>query len=408
MLVSFEFSNFRSVKDNCLVDFRKLKMSQHKESLINDEYLPVTVFYGPNGGGKSTIIYAIDYLINLVVFPMFQSQGKIFTKKAFKPFLLDRQSSKKPTEFCLTFCLNEKYDVEYRYYIKIKENDILEETLYFKELENDAKMLFERKNGKIELGLSDNAMGLTPKLSSTIPFISMCAVYFPKSTIGKIGAWFQNVLVVDYGNPGYELIFPNIFASIVKEEATKKLVESFMKELKLVDGFDVETINSNGAQMNVIKTMHNVSNGAYALAYEDESMGTKKMMQLAPSIALALSLGNVLVVDELDAKLHPKLIEYIISLFTNKDINKKGAQLIFTSHDMYTLNSRVFRRDEIYFSCKDEKESTIIYSLADIRSDDHRMNRVDASYSKKYLEGKYGSDPYYNLMSKWEDVFDEN
>lgn len=405
MIVSFEFNNFRSVKDNCFIDFRKARMSQHKESLINGEYLPVTVFYGPNGGGKSTIISAIDYLVNLVIFPIHQSRGTMFIKKTFKPYLLDKSSYKKPTEFCLTFCLNEQYDFEYRYYVKIKDDNILEETLYSKNKNDDAISLFERNGDIIKLGASIKDMGNTPKLGSRVPFLSMSAVYFPNSIIGKIGNWFQNILVVDYGNPGYEIIFPSVFATITADKNTKQMVEKFLRELHLIDGFEIDKQNTNGQPQEVIKTFHTINNNSFPLIYEDESMGTKKMMQLAPSIALALFLGNVLVVDELDAKLHPKLLEYIITLFKNKEVNKKGAQLIFTSHDMYTLNSKIFRRDEIYFACKNENESTVVYSLADIKNEDNRMNRVDASYSKKYLEGKYGSDPYYNLLSKWKDLF---
>ena len=112
-------------------------------------------------------------------------------------------------------------------------------------------------------------------------------------------------------------------------------------------------------------------------------------------------------IDELDAKLHPKLLEYIISLFTNPNVNKNGAQLVFTSHDMYTLNSNVFRRDEIWFACKDKKEATILYSLSDIKDSNNRTARNDTSFSKQYLSGRYGADPYYNKFITWEDISGE-
>jgi S-adenosylmethionine:tRNA ribosyltransferase-isomerase len=78
----------------------------------------------------------------------------------------------------------------------------------------------------------------------------------------------------------------------------------------------------------------------------------------------------LVIIDELDAKLHPKLLRYIISLFTNKDINKNGAQLIFTSHDMSTMKNDVFRRDEIWFAALDNEHSSELYSLYEIRKED--------------------------------------
>lgn len=77
----------------------------------------------------------------------------------------------------------------------------------------------------------------------------------------------------------------------------------------------------------------------YELPFSDESDGTRKLIAALPVILLALREGRLVIIDELDAKLHPKLLKYVISLFKNKDINKYGAQLLFTSHDMYTLKT---------------------------------------------------------------------
>jgi len=132
-------------------------------------------------------------------------------------------------------------------------------------------------------------------------------------------------------------------------------------------------------------------------------MGTQKIFNLLPCLISCLKNGTLLLVDELDAKLHPKMLERIIGLFTNKENNPNGAQLIFTSHDIATMNSDVFRRDEIWFAAKNEAESTDLYSLADIRDQDGELIRRDAVFSKQYLEGRYGADPYFKAMKRWED-----
>ena len=115
-------------------------------------------------------------------------------------------------------------------------------------------------------------------------------------------------------------------------------------------------------------------------------------------ILLALREGRMVIIDELDAKLHPKLLRYVISLFKNKEINKYGAQLLFTSHDMCTLKNTIFRRDEIWFAAENAPHESEIYSLHEIRGEDNDRIKNTAAYDKQYLEGRYGADPYLSNM----------
>ena len=126
--------------------------------------------------------------------------------------------------------------------------------------------------------------------------------------------------------------------------------------------------------------------------------GTKKLIAALPVILLALREGRMVIIDELDAKLHPKLLKYVISLFKNKELNKYGAQLLFTSHDMYTLRNTVFRRDEIWFAAENHAHESEIYSLHEIRGEDNDRIKNTAAYDKQYLEGRYGADPYLSNM----------
>ena len=96
-----------------------------------------------------------------------------------------------------------------------------------------------------------------------------------------------------------------------------------------------------------------------------------------------------------------KLLRYIIRLFTSHVTNPRGAQLIFTLHDVLTLNSAVFRRDEIWFAAKSEEGSSRLYSLADIADVDGQRVRTHNAYDKQYLEGRYGADPYLSNMLGW-------
>ena len=125
-----------------------------------------------------------------------------------------------------------------------------------------------------------------------------------------------------------------------------------------------------------------------------ESEGTKKLIQLSGPLFDTLENGKILVVDELDAKMHPLISYYIINLFNNPKTNPRNAQLIFTTHDTNLLSTNLFRRDQIWFTEKDSTERTDLYNMMDIELPDGSKPRNDANYEKNYIAGRYGAIPY--------------
>lgn len=111
-----------------------------------------------------------------------------------------------------------------------------------------------------------------------------------------------------------------------------------------------------------------------------------------------------MVADELDAKLHPKLLKCIIGLFTNRNTNKWGAQLLLTSHDITSMTAEVFRRDEIWFCAKNPENASMLYALTTFRKKNGTRPRNDEIYGKQYMEGRYGADPYIRQILDWEDT----
>ncbi|MCI6995786.1 MAG: AAA family ATPase [Eubacterium sp.] len=109
----------------------------------------------------------------------------------------------------------------------------------------------------------------------------------------------------------------------------------------------------------------------------------------------------MLVIDELDAKIHPVLLRHIIMMFNDMNINRHKAQLIFTSHDLSTMNSEVFRRDGIWFVAKGNAQNSKLYSLVEFKNEKGESVRKDAKFDKQYLEGKYGADPYLRRIIDW-------
>ena len=119
-----------------------------------------------------------------------------------------------------------------------------------------------------------------------------------------------------------------------------------------------------------------------------ESNGTNKIISLSGPLFDTLLHGNVLFVDELDAKLHPMLTRAIVRLFMDKETNPKGAQLVFTTHDTHLLDKDYLRRDQVWFTEKDATEASDLYSLLEFKE------RNDRNFAKNYIEGRYGAIPF--------------
>lgn len=187
--------------------------------------------------------------------------------------------------------------------------------------------------------------------------------------------------------------------AVANSEEVKHLVLEMIQEMDL-DIVDFRVEEKENDRIDVF-TIHKVGEYETELNLSEESSGTKKLFGLLPFIAASLLDGTTLVIDELDAKLHPVLLRHIIMLFNDMTINRKGAQLIFTSHDLSTMNNDVFRRDEIWFVAKGNSQNSKLYSLVEFKNDKGESVRKDAKFDKQYLEGKYGADPYLRKIIDW-------
>lgn len=400
MICQFGFKNFKSYKDETVFDFQATTLTEYEDSLIRTEkatpLLPISVIYGPNGGGKTSLLQALSCLINLVVEPIHllgkNRKSMIFQHRvANEPFRFDETSSKLPTEFNIYFRIKNN---EYRYYISILNDQVVSEYLYRKAIGGKKPAtIFEREDDKIELGSSLSKSSINTQANSKMPYLSFLAINYSIPVISEVQEWFESCIIRNYANPVAEkkiLLsdderFKNSFITAINDMGIDISDYSFDKEEN--DFLLKRTINSQ----------------VYSLSFIKESEGTKKIFATLPIIMYALIEGSFIIVDELDSKLHPKLLRYIVNLFTNNKINKHGAQLLFTCHDMSILKNDVFRRDEIWFAALDKNHSSEIYSLYDIRKEDGKRINNTAAYDRQYLEGRYGADPYLKTMLAWED-----
>ena len=400
MLCQFGFKNFKSYKNETIFDFQAGELSEFKESLIKDDkatpLLPVSVVYGPNGGGKTTLLQALSCLITMVVFPIHELKKNrmnliVQQRVNCEPFLYDEKSKNEPTEFNLYFRKNNN---EYRYYVAIKNDIVVSESLFRRGIgAKKTAVIFTREENNIDLGASIGKSGINTDVNPKMLFLSFLAINYNISVIVEVQEWFESCVIRNYANP-----ITDLKIMINENESFKKPFLNLLNEM----GIDVCDYRYDSEKEDFLLT-RKVNNVDYSLSLSKESAGTRKLFGSLPILMIALQTGRLAIIDELDAKLHPKLLRYIISLCTDPKINKFGAQLLFTSHDMSTMSNEVFRRDEIWFAALDDEHSSELYSLYEIRKEDGKRVNATASYNKQYLEGRYGADPYFKKMLDWGD-----
>lgn len=414
MLHQFSFKNFKSFKEETTLDLLASSIKEHPHDVVTDimeeKVLKVAAIYGANASGKSNVIEAFATMRNLILYSF--RQNVFSTKSAIEPHWFEDKNV--PTEFTVIF--STESDI-YQYGFSILEGVVLEEYLYQRDpkIKKEAYVELFSRNGT---GLSgallhnpgtQNILELIEEDTLLISVISKLKI----SVAQTVFEWFKEVRIIDYGNPQKELrlshfnqdyVVGNPLLHLLENESEKKKLERFIKAIdvgidKLGVVQDALTDDSlNERSLNDLKrivTYHKNPKTGELLStpLESESSGTLKMLTLYVDLKTVLDSGGTIFVDELDAKLHPLLIRYIIIMFHDEKTNPNHAQLIFSTQEIFTLDKDNFRRDEIWFADKNDEGVSELYSLADYVDDEDKKVRNDASYGKDYILGRYKSIP---------------
>lgn len=405
MLCQFTIKNYKSIREENTFDMQAASIVEHSETLIRDadgqEFLPVSAIYGPNGGGKSNVLEALQVLVAKVLRPIFASNNKVkayvLPRATVSPYMFSEDDRNMPTEFEVFFRTKA---AEYRYVLHVLNEVVVYESLDRIKMDTGRKSaLFVRNLKEIKLKGVFAKLKISDGMSDTLPLLSYLGImYLNNEVVKDVLNWFGvEIRFLNYGDPLEELV------TVVDQYGkSKDLIIDMIKEMDIdIVDFHIEEKEENRID---VFTTHVVEGYAHDLLLDEESSGTQKLFGLLPFIASSLVNGTTLVVDELDAKIHPALLRHIIEMYTNPEVNLHGAQLIFTSHDLSTMNSEVFRRDEIWFVAKGNQQNSNLYSLVEFKTGNGEIVRRDAKYDKQYLEGKYGADPYLQRFVKWGEI----
>lgn len=404
MLIQFNFKNFKSFRDDTSLDMTATSITEHPYNLINsgdEKYIKTAAIYGANASGKSSVIQAFQFMRNWVSDSFKKSAENEYIP--IKRFAFDNEALKEPAEFEVFF----KYrNNEYQYGFSLDNKSIVEEWLYLKKENSKDKYitLFERTkegidcNSKLLKG-AENFISMIEGKTLFLSIISNAKIPYAKD----VYSWFILSWIMDYGNIIFELAIADLNKEKFNEISYRSKLINFLNaiDINIKDIVIEKTENENDKPK--VYTMHSIKgkDTFYKMPIVEESSGTQKMVTLFYNLNWSLELGTPLFIDELDAKLHPLLLRYILTMFHDENINKNGAQLIYVTHDNYTLTNDIFRRDQIWFVEKDSDSVSHLYSLAEYKSEDDKKVRKDASYNKDYLLGKYGSVPILRGYDMW-------
>jgi len=425
MLIEFSVENFRSIKEKVTLSMVASSDKSLENNLIEsdvlkkDKLLRSAVLYGANASGKSNVIMALGFLRNLVMNSHKHQKGD---KINCTPFKLDEEYVSNPSKFEVVFIKN---DIKYIYGLSVTGEKVVDEYLYYYPGSRRAA-IFQRSS--------------TDKYKFTVDkkqqeFISQRTLdnvlYLSKSTqenydkTSEVFEWFKDDLGVmgPTDHPALRDFTARLLDSQFKPIILKALseadlgindVSASIEKIKLDDKFDdlppdapqelkdvfqaIKKLDDSVGRKEIekveIKMLHKVLGKegkelSIPFNFNEESEGTQRLFSIIGSWIEALVNGSILVVDELDTKLHHKLNVFLIKLFHDPTQNINNAQLIFTTHNTNLLDLDLFRRDQIWFTEKNQDSgSTELYSLVEFSP------RKDENIQKGYIWGRYGAIPF--------------
>lgn len=394
MLIEFSVGNYLSFKETVTFSLVASKVVSYYEELdennvfnFDDELKLVksAAVYGANASGKSNLIKAMGFMTRFILTSFKETQvGDEIDVKEFK---LNTQTVDKPSFFEIVFILDQTI---YRYGFEVNKERVISEWLFHVPKVKEIN-LFQRNFDQIEVKKQFEKQGkeIFERTRPNALFLSVVAQFN-----GKIAT-------------NISLLFTkkiNVLSGLHEHLYHKYTMAQFQKDpdpiIQLIKQLDLD-IYDIILEFNRIKIIHKKYNDQGEIVSlekfdlnEDESEGTKKLFAFAGPILETLTNGKVLVIDELDAKLHPLITQTLINLFNSKTTNPKNAQLIFTTHDTNLLNNKIFRLDQIWFTEKNNQGASDLYSLIEYKVSS------DASLESDYIKGKYGAIPFIGNLEQ--------
>lgn len=406
MVLEIRLSNFYSIKDEVCLDFRAANIKSANARALKDnvfsyektDVLKSVVMYGANASGKSNVIKAIRFCHALVFESHAHNENTVFN---FRPFKFDGFSNK-PSKYFICFISN---GIEFEYSYSLTRNEIVEESLYYypkgriKEIFTRDERKGKEKSEIYTFGdVIKRPMDVAENTSKKTLFISR-ASQLDREIPKEIFNYFHKTFILQYLGFGMSTI------ERLSSENKRQLIEALkIADSDIVD-VKIKSLKQPGKNFNAnldtltltveevvqeklqITAFHKRDPNKGFDFMREESQGTIKLFFIMLTILDVVKHNKVLLIDEIEESLHPKIIEFIFNFFRAS----KGAQLLCTTHNTKFLDLRKMRKDQIYFVNKKDDASTDVYSLYD-----YSDFRDTMDLEKAYLQGRFDAVPIMN------------
>lgn len=422
MLIEYAFQNFRSFADRTTLSMKAGAQTTLNNNLIRRDrkrYLPSAVIYGPNASGKSNVIMSLSLMREIVLQGGIDGNAPELTELEICPFAYNAAS--KPMGFDIAFenggrCFQYALMIEVEPFSSREKRRIVSEMLAMSNgkrlvslfMRDESKVSFQRTKPVLDmLGGNEKLLNeleerINKNLDPTRLFLTNAFKSIINSEIADavIGFFRDQLFVVsDFTLKSTNLMFSMEKLPGADFVAWNRTLDVFVKSADFgpqkIMFRSKKTDDAHTAPMHLV-SLYDVGDKQVMLPADMmESRGTIKLVDFAIPFVERFAKGGVFVIDEFDSAIHPELVKGIIALFNDPNVNKEGAQLVFTTHNPIYLNNKMFRRDQILFVEKDrDSYRSVLYSLADFGSADVRN---DQNYLINYFKGKYGALPYIDF-----------
>ena len=415
MLIEFSVGNYRSFKEpvtfsmvaaNLVAKDKNLDANNVFAADKDLRLLKSAAIYGANASGKSNLARALSFMKQFMINSSKETQST--DEIDVEPFRLNTETEGKPSYFELVFLMDGR---KYRYGFEATRERVTSEWLFYVPKVRETK-LFERDIDTIRPSKNYDADGIQQRTRNNALFLSVSA-QFNVELAERILEWLTDNLNIISGLDAR--LYLDYTVKCFTNNENRSDIVNLIKKLDLgiseiqvdQEDFTVDSppdkipdelkkiIVKAGVKATSIGTEHRKfdSEGNYkSLEKFDlgshESQGTQKVFAFAGPLINALKKGEVLIIDEFDASLHPLISLAIVEMFNSQETNSNNAQLIFITHDTNLLSNKIFRRDQIWFTEKNRYGATDLYSLAEYKI------RNDATFESDYIKGRYGAIPY--------------
>ncbi|MDJ0514738.1 MAG: ATP-binding protein [Trichodesmium sp. MO_231.B1] len=426
MLIEFSVGNYLSFKETVTLSMVAANVTARDKSVDENNVFQVdeelsllksVAVYGANASGKSNLIKAMAFMRWFVLNSSKETQ--IEDAINVEEFKLSTESEGKPSFFEIVFILEDKL---YRYGFEVDEKQVISEWLFYVPKVRESKLFERDENGIKMTKVFKEGQLISDKTRNNALFLSVNAQFNGKIST-SILRWFRDLNII---SGLHSDVYQRVTVEYLEDSEYENEIIQLVRKWDLgIDDIKIDTKNvlleefpriyseefrkfmlDAGAYTDEIKTVHKkydsegkmVSKVVFNFE-ENESEGTKKLFAFAVPILQSLRYGYILIIDELDARLHPIITRAIIYLFNSNQTNPENAQLIFTTHDTNLLSNKIFRRDKIWFTEKDRQGATDLYSLVEYKV------RNDASFESDYIKGRYGAIPFLGNLTE---LFEKN